>query len=314
MALSTLRIPQLTSPEAWIQWFNMVKATAMDNDVWDYCDPDGDRNAVRPSDPTAQATAAQERLYGTRMNEYERIRKGLAKVNTTIQGSVCEDYQTYLEDAYTPRQRLISLRQGIKPSLRQIEDNVRDEYESLIKGSRRTSTEKWLNRWIALGPRLRAMDIPNLSEAQACKGFIRASEAINPAFFNSAMQSLDGADRQLREFEHLQKAIGLIKDQLPAATSGSQTIGSTPERTNADWQAALNHQFEAIRDSRDPHKLTLAELVSRFKAMEPSRQVKHQQRAAHATFQGRKHKRDKSDDSADSATSEISDKAKEKRK
>jgi len=58
MALSTLKIPQLTSPDNWIQWFNMIKTTAMDNDVWDYCDPDGNGDVIRPSEPTGQASAA----------------------------------------------------------------------------------------------------------------------------------------------------------------------------------------------------------------------------------------------------------------
>jgi hypothetical protein len=43
--------------------------------------------------------------------------------------------------------------------------------------------DKWLNRWIALAPRLRAMKIPNLEEAQACLGFIRATETVNLAFY-----------------------------------------------------------------------------------------------------------------------------------
>ncbi|KIV98489.1 uncharacterized protein PV09_09706 [Verruconis gallopava] len=171
MAITASKVPQLSTPQDWIQWFSMVKTTAMDQDVWSYCDPDKSNELVQPGDPS-QLTATQERLYTLKINDYERKRKGLAKVNATIQGTVCEDYQTYLEDAHTPRQRLARLRTAIKPSTRQIEDSVREEYDSLIKGPKRNIIDKWLNRWIALAPRLRALKILNLGEAQACRGFI----------------------------------------------------------------------------------------------------------------------------------------------
>ncbi|KIV98769.1 uncharacterized protein PV09_09467 [Verruconis gallopava] len=95
MALIASKVSQLSTPQDWIQWFSMVKTTAMDQDVWSYCDPDKSNELVQPGDPS-QLTATQERLYTLKINDYERKRKGLAKVNATIQGTVCEDYQTYL--------------------------------------------------------------------------------------------------------------------------------------------------------------------------------------------------------------------------
>ena len=158
METTTSLMPQLSSPNDWIQWFSMVKTAAKDQDVWSYCDPDQSTALYQPEELSTQLTAIQERLYTLKLNDYERKRKGLAKVNAIIQGTVCKDYQTYLEDAYTPRQRLSTLRTAIKPSTRQIEDSVREEYDSLIKGPKRLSIDKWLNRWIALAPRLKSFE------------------------------------------------------------------------------------------------------------------------------------------------------------
>ncbi len=80
--------------------------------------------------------------------------------------------------------------------MRQIEDTTREEYDSLMGGPKRSSTDRWLNRWIALAPRLRALSTPNLGEAQACRGFIQASETVNPAFYNSVMSYLDTAEAE----------------------------------------------------------------------------------------------------------------------
>ena len=121
------------------------------------------------------------------MTNYERIRKSLTKINNTIQRLVCEDYQIYLKDAHTSRERLKSLRTVIKLLMRLMKENVRDEYENLLKRFKRISLDRWLNRWVALASRLRAMSVPNLSESHVCKGFIQASETVNPTFYNSAM-------------------------------------------------------------------------------------------------------------------------------
>jgi hypothetical protein len=118
MALTALKLPQLTSPEMWIQWYNMIKTTAIDNDVWQYCDPDGTNGPERPTETSASASNAQGRVYTTQMTNYHYIRKGIAAVTTTIQGTILEDYQAYLEDTYNPRDQLKHLRTAIKPSLR----------------------------------------------------------------------------------------------------------------------------------------------------------------------------------------------------
>ncbi|KIV99085.1 uncharacterized protein PV09_09189 [Verruconis gallopava] len=76
------------------------------------------------------------------------------------------------------------------------------------------SVDKWLNRWIALAPRLRALNIPNLGEAQACRGFILATETINPAFYNSAMSDLGQADRETGHVDRLKAVLELLRDNL----------------------------------------------------------------------------------------------------
>jgi hypothetical protein len=62
----------------------MIKTIAMDHDVWEYYDPDSTINALYPSNLLGNATAIQERIHSSRMINYERIRKGLARVNSTI--------------------------------------------------------------------------------------------------------------------------------------------------------------------------------------------------------------------------------------
>lgn len=286
-------MPQLSSPHDWIQWFSMIKTTAMDQDVWLYCNPDTSEEFNQPN-LSEQLTATQERLYTLKLNDYERKRKGLAKVNSIIQGTVCKDYQTYLEDAHTPRQRLKTLRSAIKPSVRQVEDSVREEYDSLIKGPKRISIDKWLNRWIALAPRLRALSIPNLGEAQACRGFIQATETVNPAFYNSMISHVGMADSEVDRIDQLKAALKLMRDHLHSSNEGSSgdTISASPA-----WHTAFDSHLEAMRDEKDPSKLTLASLVGRFKQMQPSKQaIKQSTKASFATLQGRKHTQDDSDE------------------
>jgi hypothetical protein len=193
-----------------------------------------------------------------------------------------------------------------------MEETIRQEYETLLRGPKRISIEKWLNRWIALAPRLRATEIPNLSESQACKGFIQASEIINPAFYNSVMQSIDSADKEIRRFEQLQTAITVLQANTQA---DSEASSSTLQEEPQAWQRTLNNQFQVIKDDIDPHKLTLAELVNRFKSILPSRKAEKTARATHATFQGQNHESiKKSEESSGSDTTKDLKRSKNRRK
>jgi hypothetical protein len=120
----------------------MVKTAAIDQDVWLCCGSDQSAMLDIPKDLSAQLTATQERLYTLKLNDYERKRKGLAKVNAVIQSTVYENHQTYLGDTYSPRQRLRALRTEIKPLLRQGKDTMGEEYDHLIKGLKRSLIDK----------------------------------------------------------------------------------------------------------------------------------------------------------------------------
>ena len=123
----------------------MIKTIVMNNNIWEYCDSDKIKETVWLSESANSALINQERLYTIRIINYERIRKSLVKINNTIQRLVCEDYQIYLKDAHTSRERLKSLRTIIKFSLWLMEENVRDKYENLLKKPKRISLDRWLN-------------------------------------------------------------------------------------------------------------------------------------------------------------------------
>jgi hypothetical protein len=80
----------------------------------------------------------------------------------------------------------------------------------------------------------------------------------------------------------------------------SEVSSSTLHEEPQAWRRTLSNQFQAIKDDIDPYKLTLAELVNRFKSMLPSRKAEKAARAAYTTFQEQSHdlakKSDKSGD------------------
>ncbi|KIV98504.1 uncharacterized protein PV09_09692 [Verruconis gallopava] len=260
---------QLRSPQDWIWWYSMIKATALDHEAWSYCNPD-QIDELTPLEDPGQMTITQERTYLHRANDYKKKRKGLATVNTTIHNTVSQDYQSYLEDVFTPRERLTRLRAAIKPSTRQLEDSVREEYESLTRGTKHNMLDKWLNRWITLAPRLRTLNIPNLGEAQACRGFIYATETLNPVFYNAAMARLGEADIKADNYNQIKKVFELLRDNLPTSTNdGNSTLDTI--YVTLTWHKDFEEQLKIIQEVHNPNHLTLTSLVGQFRAMLPSR-------------------------------------------
>ena len=165
----------LTDQDSWQVWYDSIQNLASIHFVWEYCDPDGTREATAKSS--------------------ESIRTGIRKVLEQINITVTPKHRIFYQGCRTPREQLAKLRMMVEPTIQDRKDSVRHMYDILIKGPKQVGTESWLGDWLVIVVKANQIGIENLSEHQICQGFIEASKEINPAFFNQ-MKSQTAMRRQ----------------------------------------------------------------------------------------------------------------------
>src|SRR5215475_1398833 len=185
MSIKDHNLTMLNSRENWTDWINSIEDLAVSNNVWNYCDPEGDEilvfNETRPLN-TASRDAIQK-FQGLRAI-HDSEQKRYNKVTELINLTVCQEFKKYYRGIHDIRGKLIALANSIQPNAKDQVQAVRTEFEKLKKGPTATSLENWLSRWPTIVSDAKRYKVDNLNEAQICDAFIEASRDINQPFYN----------------------------------------------------------------------------------------------------------------------------------
>lgn len=318
MSIKEHNLPMLNTREDWTDWTNSIEDLAVRNDVWIYCDPKGIENLVftvtKPPDSASKDTVQR---YQVLQAIYDSEKKKYDKVSERIDITVCPEFKQHYLGKHTVREKLIALAESIQPTAKDQKQNVRTEFEKLKKGHGNTSLDKWLSRWPALVNNAKRYDIENLSESQICDAFVEASRDINPPFYTymkSKEAQVESDTSLIKEtataMESISRAFITALNKINpshAASTGSVTIdnpsdtGSDETDDDADItivQKAQNkinktlRSFRRLNPTLSDKRITIGFCIKQFRTMAPPSEKTVRGRAAHATFQGRKHDHD----------------------
>ncbi|KAM5528855.1 reverse transcriptase domain protein [Fusarium oxysporum f. sp. phaseoli] len=314
MSIKDHNLAMLNAREDWTNWINSIEDLAVRNDVWNYCDPEGIENlvftATKPSDSASKDTIQK---YHSLQAIYESEKKKYDKVSDRIDLTVCQEFKQHYLGIHDVRGKLIALADSIQPTAKDQKQNVRTEFESLKKGPGNTSLDKWLSRWPALVSNAKRYKIENLSESQICDAFIEASREVNPPFYNYMKSKEAQVENEKNLIREAAKAMEKISNAFLTAlneinpdhaSNGSITVASSADSEEDEndqnddatiVQKAQNTTNRALRTFRklnptlSEKKITIGFCIRQFRTMAPPKENATRGRAAHATFQDRKH-------------------------
>ncbi|RKK75410.1 hypothetical protein BFJ68_g18105, partial [Fusarium oxysporum] len=314
MSIKDHNLAMLNAREDWTNWINSIEDLAVRNDVWNYCDPEGIENlvftATKPSDSASKDTIQK---YHSLQAIYESEKKKYDKVSDRIDLTVCQEFKQHYLGIHDVRGKLIALADSIQPTAKDQKQNVRTEFESLKKGPGNTSLDKWLSRWPALVSNAKRYKIENLSESQICDAFIEASREVNPPFYNYMKSKEAQVENEKNLIKEAAKTMEKISNAFLTAlneinpdhaSNGSITVASSADSEEDEndqnddatiVQKAQNTMNRALRAFRklnptlSEKKITIGFCIRQFRTMAPPKENATRGRAAHATFQDRKH-------------------------
>ncbi|KAH7464558.1 hypothetical protein FOMA001_g17641 [Fusarium oxysporum f. sp. matthiolae] len=314
MSIKDHNLAMLNAREDWTNWINSIEDLAVRNDVWNYCDLEGIENlvftATKPSDSASKDTIQK---YHSLQAIYESEKKKYDKVSDRIDLTVCQEFKQHYLGIHDVRGKLIALADSIQPTAKDQKQNVRTEFESLKKGPGNTSLDKWLSRWPALVSNAKRYKIENLSESQICDAFIEASREVNPPFYNYMKSKEAQVENEKNLIKEAAKAMEKISNAFLTAlneinpdhaSNGSITVASSADSEEDEndqnddatiVQKAQNTTNRALRAFRklnptlSEKKITIGFCIRQFRTMAPPKENATRGRAAHATFQDRKH-------------------------
>jgi hypothetical protein len=162
--MSATKVPiVLDTPDDWWTWSAYIKGLAKRRGVWKYIDPDDETITIEePVEPTIPVPAKpfihmnsddrwawqQEcKLYEWSYKIYERERNAMTAMWTTIQASVGQNHRHILNMDISERQRMIKLRDKLKPDDLTRMTKVMDRFQRLGEKKPNESMEEWLSEW-----------------------------------------------------------------------------------------------------------------------------------------------------------------------
>jgi hypothetical protein len=249
---------QLKTRADWQIWIDSIADLAQSYDVWEYCDPD----------------------ESTTSPDEESVRLGLRKVNERITSTVQESHRILYAGIRSPRGKIQALSKALQPTTKDQTDEVRDLYEALKKGPKRAGTEQWLNHWVIVTHRAKALRLENLSEQQICEGFIESCSEINTVFYTKMKgRKVDTKDAALGSaVDKIQSSLLLMLETLQPHTPALSTR-STPTGNNQSVNN-IRESIEGIKEALPEKDLTILDCIRMFRETA----TKPTSRRTHAAF------------------------------
>lgn len=132
-------------------------------------------------------TAGRWNAYKMAYEEYIRMDKGLAALNTLIHTTVGPNYQDFVDDMTNPHAMLKLLINVAKPSDAQLRRALDSELDRLEQGPKRLGIEAWLQLHITIAKKAEKIDDPpkEATKKYLIRHFIRACQDINPSIFSA---------------------------------------------------------------------------------------------------------------------------------
>jgi hypothetical protein len=234
----------LDKPDDWWAWSSYIKGLAKRKGVWKYIDPDDETITIEePVDPTIPIPAKpfnqmnaddrwawqqESKLYDWSYRIYERDRNAMMAIWTAIQTSVSQNQRYILNLDISERQRMIRLRDKLKPDNRSRMSKLIDRFEKLGEKKRNESMEDWLSEWENVIHECEDAGLVGYSGYLASLKFINAVGPLLPVYADIRLAKLepDGTSSTLEEinrFRHRWERLSDEENQPSFATFPGQS-------------------------------------------------------------------------------------------
>ena len=250
----------------WRRWIQSVElvATGGRADVWAYIDPskaEVPQAPVSPDIPSAPATppaasaiatavattaatadlSEQWRHYKARLNQYEKAKEGLGRVQLHILTTVTKDNLVFINRKKTVHKILLALKAGVAPSEREEQERVRYEYWLACRYNKKEKIETWLLRWEKTYQEAVRLDLPEVKGSLPIFDFLTAMEPYQSAHVAAERTYLDNF---LEDFP---------EKEVPAMSRFLQRFRRTIAMS-AISKATTEHSAFAVDGNRNTYK------------------------------------------------------------
>jgi hypothetical protein len=208
----------LTTPSDWRQWIQMIKSAAIQADIWEYVNPDTEKNDLpiceEPEEPTYRtvnpAAAAYKDLediereelrdlrgtYKRKYKEYREQKTALGALIKSIQGTVDRKNHYLLEDCNTPFDMLISLKKRLSPTQKVRERDLAAAYHKLQQIPKDSDLDDWLAEWQVVYTQCKSLNLPEVYDNRASIDFLNALKSVDIHFSENQLDKIQELEEQ----------------------------------------------------------------------------------------------------------------------
>ena len=192
----------LDVPADWDEWIAMIKANALDMDVWAHMDSTQKNEPalpIKPKEPTPIEVRANSTLltltgedlskyrilrdeYKTNLAEYKEKDHAITEVKKLIRKTVSRRNLIHLEDKSTAYQMLQALQTRLAPTDRARKIDLTRQYNELKRTPKTQSIDVWLQRWEKIYVDAVRINLPDVQDERPLYDFLSAIKGLDSTF------------------------------------------------------------------------------------------------------------------------------------
>lgn len=197
----------LSKPEDWDTWIAFVRIKATNANIWQLINPEHRTQPAVLTEPvepilTLGATfdkaqydfhVAKQNIYKSQLAKFDKQKAAFADIINFIFESISAQIAVLIQhvDVAHPYDILRTLKNGIAPTDKGRELQLRNRYDKLKKGPGNQNIETWLNEWQQMYYEAAACKLAEVEGNRAITDFLIAIGTKHPSFADSEMSILN---------------------------------------------------------------------------------------------------------------------------
>jgi hypothetical protein len=195
----------LKTKDNWRRWFEQLRTEAMNENVWEYIDPDENKmqlepapaKPIKPIEPVRTAENRDEmplliqiwqvrcENYDREINRYEKFEKRMRKIRTYLLDTIEVEHRTEVRELSEVRNMIKYLEEKLapKPSLEKAKLNQR--YRELLSPKRGIKPKEFTRKWRELLVDMKFAKYDLVTEDAMGREFIESTEHVLPKFHDN---------------------------------------------------------------------------------------------------------------------------------
>jgi hypothetical protein len=140
----------LKDPSQWTGWIGVVKTHALNQEIWDYVDPDAEipQTLSEPQEPADACSEREYKRFERNYRKWEVTKTSLRSFRTLLvkwidQAQAKDIIAEYVE----PRSLLVAIKKRFAPTEKSRKMELKRRYYALQKTPKARERETWIREW-----------------------------------------------------------------------------------------------------------------------------------------------------------------------